>query len=181
MKWPQRGEPLSLIGGCGRGGVGDWGKDWQASPSAVLFQSLLKYLKQRCELLIQPVKSLFFPPKVTAKMLTIFGGSRSGWDVKPFESTLPTKGNEEGLYLFSWDWPNSKHQSHWIKAHTPLTGTAINPVFSPPTESPPDNAIPTKAFPATAERELDYTAVTKWLETPQHSTLLATKQEDYPI
>lgn len=126
-------------------------------------------------------KVAFFPPKVTAKMLTIFGGSRSGWDVKPFESTLPTKGNEEGLYLFSWDWPNSKHQSHWIKAHTPLTGTAINPVFSPPTESPPDNAIPTKAFPATAERELDYTAVTKWLETPQHSTLLATKQEDYPI
>ncbi len=148
MKWPQRGEPQNLIGGCGRGGVRDWGKDWQPSPSAVLFQSPLKYLKQRCELLIQPAKSPFFP-KVTAKMLTILKGSEWGWIVEPFESTLPTKGNEEGLYLVSWDWPNSKNQSHWIKVHTPLTGTLISPVCSPLTESPQDKTFPTKAFPVT--------------------------------
>lgn len=132
MKWPQRGEPLSLIGGCGRGRVRDLGKDWQPSPLPVLFQSPLKYLKQRCELFIQPVKSPF-PPKVTARILTHFGGYQSGWDVKPLESTLPTKGNEKGLSLVSWDWPNSKHQSQWIKVHTPLTRTPINPVCSPPT------------------------------------------------
>lgn len=161
MKWPQRGEPLSLIGGCGWGGVRDWGKYWQLSPSAVLFQSPLKISQTEMRIVNSGCKVAFFP-KVTAKMLTIFGGAKSGWDVKPFESTLPTKGNEEGLYLVCWDWPNSKHQSHWIKVHTPLTGTPLSPVCLPPTEFPPDNAILTKAFPATAEWQLDHTAASKW-------------------
>lgn len=93
MKWPQSGEPLSLIGGCGRGGEG---KDWQPSPSAVLFQSPLKYLKQRWELLIQVAKSPFFP-KLLPKCWQFTEGLNEAWMVNHLSTLYLQKGMKKAF------------------------------------------------------------------------------------
>lgn len=58
----RRGEPLSLIGGCGRGRVRDLGKDGQPSPLPVLFQSPLKYLKTEMWI-VHSACEVAFPPQ----------------------------------------------------------------------------------------------------------------------
>lgn len=61
MKWVQRGEPLKLIGGCGRGGVGDW----QPSPLTSPFSKPTEISQTEMWTVNSACQVAFFP-KVTA-------------------------------------------------------------------------------------------------------------------
>lgn len=129
------------------------------SPSAVLLQSPLKNLKQRCELLIQAAKSQFFQD--CCQIADNFWGVqiRLGW--KTICVRVPYKRRIRKAFILSAGFGPTANTNLIESRYMLYSYKNSSTVCLPPTEFPPD-AIPTKAFPATAEWQLDLTAVTNW-------------------
>lgn len=80
MKWPQSGEPLSLIGGCGRGGVSDWRERLAAfsfasplSKPTEISQTEMWIVNSGCE--------VAFFPKLLPKCWQFMEGLNEAWMV----------------------------------------------------------------------------------------------------
>lgn len=96
MKWPQSGEPLSLIGGCGRGGV----SDWRERLAAFSFSSPLSKPTEISQTEMWIVNSgckLAFFPKSLPKCWQFTEGLNEAWVVNQLTTLYLQKGMKKAF------------------------------------------------------------------------------------